>query len=81
METKSLRERAKQFDVVRGKLGTKFVRKTGCKRIDRAVARKAMKDAGIVRSCKGGRYKDRAGNLCKGTSYFSENWRKWAYER
>ena len=72
-----LRKRAKQYDVVKGKLGTKFVRKTGCKRLDRMVAKEAMKREGIVRPCKPGVYKDAHGNNKKSGSYFATHWRDY----
>lgn len=70
-----LARKARRYDVVKGKLGTNFVRKTGCKRLDRMVAKEAMKREGIVRPCKPGVYRDKYGNPKKSGSYFATHWR------
>lgn len=72
-----LARKARRYDVVKGKLGTNFVRITGCKRLDRMVAKEAMKREGIVRPCKPGVYKDKYGNPKKSGSYFATHWRDY----
>jgi hypothetical protein len=68
-----LARKARKYDVVKGKLGTNFVRVTGCKRLDRMVAKEAMKREGIVRPCKSP-FCEKSG---RGQSYFAKNWRNY----
>lgn len=68
-----LARKTRKYDVVKGKLGTNFVRITGCKRLDRMVAKEAMKREGIVRPCKAP-FSEKNG---RGQSYFARNWRDY----
>lgn len=56
--------------IVKGKLKSTFKRVTRCKKLDRAIARKNMKDEGYTQVAK----KD-----ANGSSLFSRQWRKFVY--
>lgn len=59
----------KDPSVINGKLKTTFQRVTGCNKLDREIARKNMKDAGLTKVCKKN----------GGDSYFSKHWREWVF--
>ena len=66
-----LKSRASGKDpvVVNGKLKSTFRRVTGCKKLDREIAKKNMKEAGYTQICK-----DKGGG-----SFFANNWREFVY--
>ena len=76
-----LKDRAVGRDpsVTNGQLKTTFRRVKGDKKLDRAIARKHMKDAGYVHICKGDKSgRNKKGNERKSDSIFALNWEKFS---
>ena len=70
------------FSVTNGKLKTTFRRVKGCKKLDRMIAKKNMKNAGMTNICKGkksGRNNGHSENVRKSDSVFARRWRDYVY--
>ena len=76
----------KEMIITKGKLKTIYKRVEGCKRIDRMIARKNMKDMGMTQICKGnksGRNNKVSGKALqkqrRSNSKFSSKWKDYIY--